>query len=253
MVDVSDHLQPRIVASRTLPGNANDVMVAGNYAYVAAGNAGLQIVNISNPLAPVLSGSLNTGGEAWDVVVRGTRAYVANGANGLVIIDVSAPSSPVLLGSLSLPGTSKGVDVDPARQIAAVALGANGLAIVNVANSATPTLMGSLPGGDVRDLAISGNYVFLADFSAQLHVGGPDQSRRATPARFDLPESSVGLLQDVVVNGSLAAGADVFFVNGVPMIDVGTPASPQPKAIIDFRESGTTTALALRWIRATSI
>src|SRR3989442_9494221 len=165
VVDVSDHLHPHVVASRSLPGNANDVVIAGNYAYVAAGTAGLQIVNISNPLSPTVSGSLNTGGVAWDVVVKGTQAYVANGANGLVIVDVSMPSSPVLLGSLSLPGTSKGVDVDVVRQIAAVALGTNGLAVVNVANPAAPALLTTLPGGDVRDLAISGNFVFLADFS----------------------------------------------------------------------------------------
>ena len=37
------------------------------------------------------------------------------------------------------------------------------------------------------------------------------------------------------MNGSIAAGADVFFVNGVPMIDVSSPASPQPRLILDFR------------------
>jgi hypothetical protein len=208
-------------------------MVVGNFAYVAAGSAGLQIVNISDPLAPSVSGSLNTAGEAWDVVVKGTQAYVANGANGLVIVDVSTPASPVRLGSLSLPGTSKGVDVDAVRQIATVALGTNGLAVVNVANPAAPALMGTLPGGDVRDLAISGNFVFLADFSRSFT--SVDLSNPAAPVlRASTQLNLGGRLQDVVVNGSLAAGADVLFVNGVPMIDVSTPASPQPRIIIDF-------------------
>jgi len=234
VVDVSDHTHPHVVASRALPGNANDVVVAGNYAYVAAGSAGLQIVNISNPLSPTVSGSLNTGGVAWDVVVKGTQAYIANGANGLVIVDVSMPSSPALLGSLSLPGTSKGVDVDVIRQIAAVALGTNGLAVVNVANPATPALLGTLTGGDVRDLAISGNFVFLADFSRSFT--SVDLTNPSQPVlRASTSQSLGGLLQDVVVNGSIAAGADVFFVNGVPMIDVSTPASPQPRLILDFR------------------
>src|SRR6266404_5661805 len=234
VVDVSDHVHPHVVVSRSLPGNANDVVIAGNYAYVAAGSAGLQIVNISNPLSPTVSGSLNTGGVAWDVVVKGTQAYIANGANGLVIVDVSMPSSPVLLGSLSLPGTSKGVDVDAIRQIAVVALGTNGLAVVNVANPAAPALLGTLPGGDVRDLAISGNFVFLADFSRSFT--SVDLTNPASPVlRASTTQSLGGLLEDVVVNGSIAAGADVFFVNGVPMIDVSTRASPQPRLILDFR------------------
>jgi hypothetical protein len=234
VVDVSDHLHPHVVASRSLPGNANDVVIAGNYAFVAAGNAGLQIVNISNPLSPTVSGSLNTGGVAWDVVVKGTQAYIANGANGLAIVDISVPTSPTLLGSLSLPGVSKGVDVDAIRQIAAVALGPSGLAVVNVANPAAPALLATLPGGDVRDLTISGNFVFLADFSRSFT--SVDLTNPSQPVlRASTTQSLGGLLEDVVVNGSIAAGADVFFVNGVPMIDVSNPASPQPRIILDFR------------------
>ncbi|MFP5261371.1 MAG: hypothetical protein ACLGJB_05640 [Blastocatellia bacterium] len=39
----------------------------------------------------------------------------------------------------------------------------------------------------------------------------------------------------MAVKGNIAAGADVFFVNGVPLIDVSTPASPQQRLILDFR------------------
>jgi hypothetical protein len=255
VVNVSDHLHPGVVASRSLPGNANDVVVVGNYAYVAAGNAGLQVVDISNPLAPTVTGSLNTGAVAWDVVVKGTQAYVANGTSGLVIIDVSTPASPVRLGSLSLSGTSKGVDVDTVRQIAAVGLGTNGLAVVNVANAAAPALLGTLAGGDVRDVAISGNFVFLADFSRSFT--SVDLTNPATPVlRASTQQSLGGLLQDVVVNGSLAAGADVVFVNGVPMIDVSTPASPQPRIIIDFRnfrdDNGTGIAMDSNFVYLTA-
>ncbi|HEU4391286.1 MAG TPA: hypothetical protein VFV34_26035, partial [Blastocatellia bacterium] len=215
VVDISDRAHPRVAASQSLPGNANDVVVAGNFAYVAAGTAGLHIVNVSNPLSPVVTGSLNTGGEAWDVVVKGNQAYVANGASGLAIIDISVRSAPARLGSLSLAGTSKGVDVDVVRNIAAVGLGGNGLAVVNVANASAPTLLSTLAGGDVRDVAIAGNFVFLADFSRSFT--SVDLTNPAAPVlRASTSQSLGGLLQDVVANGNIAAGADVFFVNGVP-------------------------------------
>jgi hypothetical protein len=233
VVDVSDRAHPVIAASRSLPGNANDVTVVGNYAYVAAGSAGLQIVDISNPLTPTVAGTFNTGGTALDVVVKGSRAYVARGTGGLAIIDVSAPAAPAQLGSLSLPGTSKGVDVDTTRQIAAVALGTSGLAVVNVANPAAPALLATLPGGDVRDLALSGDFAFLADFSRSFT--SVDLTNPSQPVLRASTASNVGgLLQDVAVNGSVAAGADVLFVNGVPLIDVSAPASPQPRLILNF-------------------
>src|SRR5205823_5555940 len=74
--------------------------------------------------------------------------------------------------------------------------------------------------------------------------------------RASTPQSTGGLLQDVVVSGNLAAGADVFFVNGVPMIDVTTPASPQPRTIIDFRnfrdDNGTGVAIDPSYIYLTA-
>lgn len=233
VVSVSDHMHPQVVSSRSLPGNANDVVVVGNNAYVAAGSAGLQIVNISDPLSPTIAGSVNTGGVAWDVVVKGARAYLACGPNGLVIVDVSTPSSPVVLGSLSLSGTSKGVDVDVLRQIAVVG-GTNGLSVVNVANAAAPVLLTTLTGGDVRDVTISGNFAFLADFSRSFtSVDLTNPSQPVLRASTDL--NLGGRLQDVAVNGTIASGADVLFVNGVPLIDVSNPSSPQPRSILDFR------------------
>jgi len=233
VIDVSNRTAPFVAASRALAGNANDVVVMANYAYVAAGTAGLQIVNIEHPLAPTVAGSVGTGGVAWDVVVVGSRAYVANGANGLIIVDVSSPSAPVVLGALGLSGTTKGVDVDAARQVAVVARGTAGLSVINVADPSAPSLLATLAGGDIRDVAIAGNYAFLADFSRSFT--SVDISNPASPVlRASTTSATGGLLQDVAVNGTLAAGADVFFVNGVPLVDVSAPASPQPRSILDF-------------------
>jgi Ca2+-binding RTX toxin-like protein len=61
----------------------------GNYAYVADGYSGLQIINISNPATPSLSGTYNTTGYANGVQVVGNYAYVADGDGGLEILNVS--------------------------------------------------------------------------------------------------------------------------------------------------------------------
>lgn len=232
VVDISNKRSPRVVAARSLAGNANDVFVTGDTAYVAAGSGGLKIFDVSNPLTPVGTGSLS-GGDAWDVVVRNNTAYVANGAGGLLVIDVSNPTSLQRVGSLALAGTAKGIDVDPALNIAVIAAGSSGLHVVSLANPASPVRIGGLNGGDVRDVALSGNFAFLADYARSFT--SVDLTNPSTPVlRASTPSSLGGLLQDVTVVGDLAFGAEVFFVNGVPLVDITTPQSPTPRAILNF-------------------
>jgi hypothetical protein len=57
------------------------VQVVGNYAYIADGLSGLQIIDISNPTTPTLKVNYDTSGEAVGVQVVGNYAYVANGSS----------------------------------------------------------------------------------------------------------------------------------------------------------------------------
>ena len=82
-------------------------------------------------------------------------------------------------------------------------------------------------------MAISGNYALLADFDRSMTA--VDLTNPSAPAlTASTPRINGGLLQDVAVFGSLAAGADVFFVNGVPLFEISDPANPVPKAIVNF-------------------
>ncbi|MBK1988305.1 DUF4347 domain-containing protein [Sphaerospermopsis aphanizomenoides BCCUSP55] len=60
---------PTLVSVWNRLSYAKDVTIVGNYAYVADGNSGLQIINISNPAAPTLVGNYNTSGYAYDVEI----------------------------------------------------------------------------------------------------------------------------------------------------------------------------------------
>ena len=71
VVDVSDPTLPSIVGSKNTPGNANDIKVVGNRAFIADGPSGLQILDVSTPTNPVLLGAVDTPGDAVDLVVRG--------------------------------------------------------------------------------------------------------------------------------------------------------------------------------------
>ncbi len=74
--------------------SAQDVVVVGDLAYVAAGVSGLQIVNVSNPENPEEVGQCNTPGS--DVAVSGDYAYVAGRV--LRIVDISDHENPEEVG-----------------------------------------------------------------------------------------------------------------------------------------------------------
>jgi parallel beta-helix repeat protein len=235
VVDVSNRSAPRIVGTRDTPGNANDVKVVGNLAYVADGAAGLQIIDITNPINPVIIGSVDTPGIAQDVVVKGNLAFVADGITGLQIIDVGSPMSPTIIGAVDTPGLAKGVDADLDRKIAVVADGTTGIQVIDITNTAHPVIIGTRStGGDARDVVLNGNFAFVADFFrsfTSVEISDP----RNPILRASTPSSTGGLLQDVTIAGQFAFGADVVFVNGVPIIDVSNPATPIPRAILNFQ------------------
>src|SRR5579862_9203214 len=101
---------PTPISFLPIPGFANDVAIAGNYAYVAAGAAGLQVVDVSDLAHPFIAGALATSGNANDVRVAGNLAFVADDTAGLEVVDVSSPTAPVLAGNVATPA--------PARRLA---------------------------------------------------------------------------------------------------------------------------------------
>ncbi len=234
IVNVSNHASPHIVASLGLPGNANDVKLDGTRAYVAAGSAGLHIVDISDPLSPRLLGSADTPGEAFDVRASGNLAFVADGPRGLQIIDVSTPDHPRIIGSLAVPGgVAHGVDVN--GRTAVIAAGFAGLKVVDVTNPAAPRILGgvALP-DDAKDVVLNGSIAYVADYQASLQI--VDLTDPLAPRVVgSTPTSLGGILMDVTTSPPFVFGADVFFVNGVPIVDATVPGSPAPRAILDFR------------------
>ena len=233
IVNVSpDRTQPSIVSSLPITGNANDVALAGNIAYVAMGTSGLAAVDVTNPLTPKLLGTVNTGGNALDVAPRGTTVFVANG-NSLVLVDVTSPSAMTIIKSLPLPGTVWGVDVDANRHLAAVAAGGSGLILVDVTNPAAPVVQGSVITGDARETAIRGNFVLVADQANSMT--SVSISNLAAPVVVSRTALSLGgRLNDIKLSGNFALGGDVFFVNGIPIVDITNPGVLQPRAILNF-------------------
>ena len=101
LFDVTAPLAPQHLPAATVPlADARKLYLARTYAYVAAGQDGLVIVDIERPETPSVFSRFDAGGairNAQDVVVGSTNAslfaYVADGAEGLKVIQLTAPDS----------------------------------------------------------------------------------------------------------------------------------------------------------------
>ncbi|GIW86480.1 MAG: hypothetical protein KatS3mg108_0804 [Isosphaeraceae bacterium] len=137
VLDITDLAHPRVVAGVPL-ADARSIYVARTYAYVAAGEEGLVILDVERPEQPVIDQVYNPNGclsDANDVKLGITYvsqfAYVAAGRNGLRVVQLTSPDTPGnagfsprptprLIASFAIPNQghalaiSEGVDRDRA-------------------------------------------------------------------------------------------------------------------------------------------
>jgi hypothetical protein len=118
-------------------GNAWAVNVLGDYAYIAANDNGILIIDISNPSTPTIEGSCNTPDMAWGVSVLGNYAYIADFGIGLQVIDIGNPSTPTITGSYN---TGSAYGVHSVGDYAYIANYINGFQIIDVSDPSTPIL-----------------------------------------------------------------------------------------------------------------
>jgi len=159
---------PQLRGSCDLPyAETRAVAVVGNRAYVAAGTAGLQVVDVSLPASPTLSGQGVAMPDAWSVAVTGTLACVAAGIGGVRCLDLAIPDHPLEVGSLT---TGYAHSLALQGRYAYVADQFSILA-VNVGNPRLPHLAGqhALPVQAV-DVAVLGSYVYVAAGQAGMYV-----------------------------------------------------------------------------------
>ncbi len=181
---------PVLVAQTSTVGSAQDIFVVGKYAYVAAGEMGLQILDISNPYKPNLLGGFDSAGSAQGVFVRGNYAYLADGKEGLRVVDITDPKSPKETGGLAprnpqgakKPQEDEGIqpgatDVYVVGNYAFVACGIGGLQIVDVTDPTGPNAGKDdrhgfdVPiGGVANGVYVVGNHVYVAAGNAGLQV-----------------------------------------------------------------------------------
>ena len=128
------------VGGADTPDGAVDVAIAGDYAFIADGESGLQVANVQVPWHPQVVGGLDTPGSAHGVAIAGSYAYVADSEAGLQVFEIFDPEDPLLVGSVDTPGFAYGVAIDGG--FAYIADGNSGLQIIDISNPLNPQIVG---------------------------------------------------------------------------------------------------------------
>ncbi len=214
---------PSLAGSIDLDGSAQDVVVSGNYAYVACGNAGLQIVDITTITNPTLAGSFTTN-ITWadDITIDGNYVYLTDTGGDLHIVDVTTPGSPTSVADFTVPHGCQTVAIDGNYAYLGTTSFSMSLIIADISTPASPAVVGSLDtGGWTRDIKASGNYAFISDayYFRVVNVTNP-----ASPF-IAANSSAMTNLQSCFYDGANYCYLADYYV-GMEIVQVTTPSSP---------------------------
>ncbi|MFW5739015.1 MAG: LVIVD repeat-containing protein [Myxococcota bacterium] len=131
-------IKPRALAEVELGGEARAVDVRDGHAFVAAGAAGLVIVDLRKPKEPEVVGRISpkTTDMARGIALSGSHALLCLGDSGLVVVDVTDPAKPKEVGRFDPKRALNRVTVS--GQHLFVANDADGVAILDIGEPTEP-------------------------------------------------------------------------------------------------------------------
>jgi prepilin-type N-terminal cleavage/methylation domain-containing protein len=151
IINVSTPSSPSLISTLNVTSDANELVVSGNYAYLASDNNSeeLQVIDISTPASPSQVASLNLSGNsnADTIAISGSTLFIGQGST-LYTINVSTPTSPSVLGSISTSGTVSDIalNLGNGNTYVFIATTDNSLEfqVIDVSVLSTPVLLGSV-------------------------------------------------------------------------------------------------------------
>ena len=215
----------------TVPGYPNSVELLDDYAVIASGREGLQVVDVADLSAPFVAASLDTPGNTNDLRVEGSFVYLADGAAGLRVLDLVDPLRPIDVGAIDLDGVATDLAVAEGRAYVANELG---LRVVDVSDVSAPALLGGVDfAGRARGVALyrtaTHTYaVVAASLGGIVVVDATDPSDPRVVGQTRTSDSRNSRAAAVVVRGDLAYVADGsdIVAGGLVTIDLSEPTNP---------------------------
>ncbi|MBU1318831.1 MAG: hypothetical protein KKG33_06925 [candidate division Zixibacteria bacterium] len=139
-----------------------DVAVQGSFAYLAADEDGIIIVDVTKPAKPQIVDSCDMPGEARQIVIEAGYAYVtAYWGRDLQILSLENPTKPVFVSHFRAEESGAINRVDVSGDLVFCA-GARGVSVLYIADRSDPNLVGRYnTDGECSDVAVHDDNVLV--------------------------------------------------------------------------------------------
>ncbi|NHJ41348.1 MAG: hypothetical protein FK731_15050 [Asgard group archaeon] len=226
IVDVSTPSSPTYQGTYTRGDrDFNDLVVSGDYCYIAAGTHGVHIVNILSKTTPTFSGEYYDGdsGYAYSLCYESNYVYLAEGYNCLEIIDVTNRASPSEVGDYAETGEWVATAISGDTVILCGTFTANKLILVDVTTKNSADKLGEFSmGGLATGVWVENDYVFVCNLLDGLNV--LDVSEIWNPTFVSKYNDGGGAFEVYVDEDIIYLAA---YFDGFRMINWSNPASLQ--------------------------
>ena len=214
IVDVSNPMSPVKTAGQGFNANAGDLVVSGNYAYVAAGrytyvSTGLfAIADITEPTKDknrFVGGLEFPGGNIRAIALAGSYAYLVDTSNSkMYVVSISDPQNPVKKSEVKLPSLVANSDcgIFLSGDKAFIA-DADGYSIITISNPEAPSVIINRSTADyLKDVWVVGTKAYLLGTYKLFVYDVTDPAKPQFTTSVDLPASTYGT--GLFISGNLA-------------------------------------------------
>jgi len=207
-----------------------DVVVSGNYAYLATGKTsqGLAISDISVPANAYLVKQFDIGGKGRYLYKSGNYLYIGveNSSKGLAIVDVSNVNSPVLKSQTNVNASGNQTFVVGNTLYMGTESSTKGFTIYDISNPSSPVKKSELNvGGIVTAVQVSGNYAYLGTGNSSKEFQVVDISSPTAPSVVGYLNLS-STVQAVALNGVTAYVGLSTSTNGFVTVNISSVSNP---------------------------
>lgn len=199
-VDVTNTAAPERRSLMRLDGHPLQVdITAGGHLLVAAGEAGLHVVDVEDASNPSLLHTVELDDVALDVTVAGDLALVAMGDSGVRVLQVDSAGSATLLAAVDVPGFTVALDVQDDRAYVA---SCTTVSVLDLADAQTPLLLSSfwVPHGHAKDIKAESNQIYVAGGEALFGYDASDATTVLWTGYYDEPETPGFYVNALVVS-----------------------------------------------------
>jgi len=218
------------IASSDIGEHGNDVVVSGNYAYVASNKSteGLAVVDISNPELPTVVATLDIGNKGRYLTINGNYLYIGvQDTNGsLAIVDISDPENPALIDNQNLSAYGNQPAVSGSYLFMGTNKSSNSFLVFNLNNPETPVQETTLNfSAETNVITINGNYAYVGVDSSSNQLRVVDISNPLSPlevASLNVGDEAIS----IAINGVVAYVGTEDDDSSLQAVNISDPENP---------------------------